>query len=43
MQYQDLVILLPCHSLEDFPTYHDGEDADENASAQLRQVLPQVV
>lgn len=28
MQYQDLVILLPCHSLEDFPTYHDGEDAD---------------
>lgn len=28
MHFQELVILLPCHSLEDFPTYHDGEDAD---------------
>jgi alpha-mannosidase len=28
MIFQDLVILLPCHSLEDFPTYHEGEDAD---------------
>lgn len=28
MKYQELIILLPCHSLEDFPTYHEGEDAD---------------
>jgi len=27
MQYQELVVLLPCHSLEDFPTYHEGDDA----------------
>lgn len=27
MNYQELLILLPCHSLEDFPTYHEGEDA----------------
>src|SRR5262245_11483374 len=27
MKFQELVILLPCHSLEDFPTYHEGEDA----------------
>ncbi|MDX1944378.1 MAG: hypothetical protein SFU86_03150 [Pirellulaceae bacterium] len=27
MQFQELLILLPCHSLEDFPTYHEGDDA----------------
>ncbi len=27
MVYQDLLILLPCHSLEDFPTHHEGDDA----------------
>lgn len=27
MSYQELMILLPCHSLEDFPTYHEGDDA----------------
>jgi alpha-mannosidase len=27
MKFQELLILLPCHSLEDFPTYHEGEDA----------------
>ena len=27
MKYQELIILLPCHSLEDFPTYHEGDDA----------------
>ena len=27
MPYQELLILLPCHSLEDFPTYHDGDDS----------------
>jgi hypothetical protein len=23
-EYQKLIILLPCHSPEDFPTYHEG-------------------
>ncbi len=27
MAFQDLTILLPCHSLEDFPLHHEGEDA----------------
>jgi len=27
MKYEDLLILLPCHSLEDFPTHHEGDDA----------------
>jgi alpha-mannosidase len=27
MKYEDLLILLPCHSLEDFPTHHSGDDA----------------
>ncbi len=28
MKYQELIILLPCHSLEDFPTHHEGDDAN---------------
>ncbi len=27
MNYQQLIVLLPCHSLEDFPTHHEGDDA----------------
>jgi alpha-mannosidase len=27
MAYLDLIILLPCHSLEDFPTHSEGDDA----------------
>ena len=27
MTYRELIVLLPCHSLEDFPTYHEGDDA----------------
>ena len=27
MPISDVTILLPCHSLEDFPLYHSGEDA----------------
>jgi len=27
MKFQELLILLPCHSLEDFPTFHEGDDA----------------
>ncbi len=27
MIYQQLIVLLPCHSLEDFPTHHEGGDA----------------
>ena len=26
-KYTQLVIMLPCHSLEDFPLHHEGEDA----------------
>lgn len=28
MNYSDLTVLLPCHSLEDFPLYHEGAEAD---------------
>lgn len=27
MKYEELLILLPCHSLEDFPLHHEGDDA----------------
>ena len=27
MTYQELAVLLPCHSLEDFPTHHEGDEA----------------
>jgi len=33
MKYEDLVLLLPCHSLEDFPQYHTGEDSEGLLSA----------
>lgn len=28
MKFRELIILLPCHSLEDFPQHHEGEDAE---------------
>jgi alpha-mannosidase len=28
MKFQELIIALPCHSLEDFPLYHQGEAAE---------------
>ena len=28
MKYRELAVLLPCHSLEDFPLYHTGRDAE---------------
>ena len=28
MKYQELIILLPCHSLEDFPLHHRGHEAE---------------
>src|SRR5262245_9326479 len=27
MTATELIVLLPCHSLEDFPLYHEGDDA----------------
>src|SRR5687768_5319303 len=33
MKFQELLILLPCHSLEDFPTHHEGEDAQSLLSS----------
>ncbi len=29
MKFSELTVLLPCHSLEDFPVYHEGAAADE--------------
>ena len=28
MRYRQTLILLPCHSMEDFPVHHTGEEAD---------------
>ena len=33
MKLTELAVLLPCHSLEDFPVYHDGTEADELLTA----------
>jgi alpha-mannosidase len=33
MKYEELIILLPCHSLEDFPLYHEKEAAEGLLSA----------
>lgn len=33
MKYSELAVLLPCHSLEDFPVYHEGTEADQLLSA----------
>jgi alpha-mannosidase len=33
MKIVELVILIPCHSLEDFPQDHDGDDADSLLAA----------
>lgn len=28
MSIEELIVLLPCHSLEDFPVHHEGDEAD---------------
>lgn len=33
MKYSQLAVLLPCHSLEDFPVYHEGAEADQLLAA----------
>lgn len=33
MKYEQLLILLPCHSLEDFPLYHEGDEAESLLAA----------
>ncbi len=33
MKFSELTVLLPCHSLEDFPVYHEGPQADELLAA----------
>ncbi len=33
MKFQELIVLLPCHSLEDFPTHHTGEEAQSLLSS----------
>ncbi len=43
MTYQELLILLPCHSLEDFPTYHEGDDAQGLLSAWSAMWQPELL
>jgi len=33
MPFSELTVLLPCHSLEDFPVYYEGHQADELLAA----------
>ena len=33
MKFEELIILLPCHSLEDFPTHYEGAEAEGLLSA----------
>src|ERR1041385_2724394 len=33
MKFEELLVLLPCHSLEDFPTHHTGDEAEGLLSA----------
>ncbi|HEY2894311.1 MAG TPA: hypothetical protein VGJ16_08865, partial [Pirellulales bacterium] len=33
MKFSELAVLLPCHSLEDFPIYHAGQEADQLLAA----------
>lgn len=33
MKFRELTILLPCHSLEDFPLHHEGDEAEGLLSA----------
>ena len=33
MKFSELIVLLPCHSLEDFPVYQEGEQAEGLLSA----------
>jgi alpha-mannosidase len=43
MKYQELIILLPCHSLEDFPTYHEGDDAQSLLASWSSLWHPQLI
>src|SRR5262245_4831604 len=43
MKYQELLILLPCHSLEDFPTYHEGDDAQSLLASWSALWHPQLI
>jgi len=33
MKLQEILVLLPCHTLEDFPLYHEGEEAESLLAA----------
>ncbi len=43
MKISELSVLLPCHSLEDFPVYHEGAEADELLAAWCSFVAPGAV
>lgn len=43
MTFEELIILLPCHSLEDFPLHHEAETADGLLSAWVALWHPALV
>jgi alpha-mannosidase len=43
MKFQELLILLPCHSLEDFPTFHEWDDAQSLLSSWSALWHPQLL
>lgn len=43
MKFQELVILLPCHSLEDFPMHHEGDEAQGLLAAWTAMWHPQLI
>lgn len=43
MPLEELIVLLPCHSLEDFPTYHEGEEAESLLASWSALWHPQLI
>ncbi len=43
MAFSQTILLLPCHSLEDFPTHYEGDDADGLLSAWCCGWHPQIL
>ncbi len=43
MNFRQLTVLLPCHSLEDFPVYHEGETANELLTAWCAPWHPELI
>lgn len=41
--FEELFVFLPCHSLEDFPTHHEGADADSLLASWTSLWHPQLI